>query len=88
MRRAARTDSNKAAIVQALKAAGCMVYDLRLPVDLLVYRAGRLMLVEIKDGTKPPSARKHTALQAEFLAAGWPIHTVKSVDETLALLKP
>lgn len=85
-RYAARTDANKAAIVAALLAAGAKVYDLRMPVDLLVHRAGRMMLIEIKDGSKPPSARKHTPAQARFLADGWPVVTVKTVDEALAAL--
>lgn len=86
MRRAARTDANKAAIVAALKAAGAKVYDLRLPVDLLVHRAGKLYLIEVKDGAKVPSARKHTKLQADTIMAGWPVITVTSVDEAIAAL--
>jgi len=86
MRRAARTDANKSQIVKALHAAGAKTYDLKLPVDLLVHRAGRLILMELKDGSKPPSERKHTKLQADFIAAGWPVATVKSVDEALAAL--
>jgi hypothetical protein len=42
--------------------------------------------MELKDGAKAPSARKHTPLQAEFIAQGWPVVTVKNVDEALAAL--
>jgi len=86
MRRAARIDANKVQIVEALRAAGAKTYDLKLPVDLLVHRAGRLILMELKDGAKVPSARKHTKLQAEFIAQGWPVATVKNIDEALAAL--
>jgi hypothetical protein len=85
MRRAARTDDNKAAIVSALRALGCSVYDLRMPVDLLVGRNGRTMLVEIKDGNKSPSKRAYTPAQQAFLAdwRGAPIVTVLCVDDAI-----
>lgn len=70
MRRyAARRDANEAAIVSALRSAGCSVLRLDA-VDLLVGQAGRNYLFEVKDGNKPPSARKLTPLQ-ESILAGW-----------------
>ncbi len=85
MRRAARTDANKAEIVEALRAAGCVVYDLKLPVDLLVGAGGKTLLVEIKDGRKAPSAQKYTKLQASFMASwtGGPVATVRDVEGAL-----
>jgi hypothetical protein len=60
MRRAAKVDANHADIVKALRAAGCGVLDLSKVgngcPDLLVH-AGVTVLMEIKDGSKPPSAR-------------------------------
>lgn len=93
MRRAAKVDGNHAAIVSALRQAGCGVLDLSAVgkgcPDLLVhpptFPACRMaVLMEIKDGSKPPSARKLTPAQVKFHAEwkGW-IHTVTSVDEAL-----
>ncbi len=81
-RYAARTDANKAAIVAAFIDEGCSVYDLRQPVDLLVGINLMTMLVECKDGSKPPSARKHTTAQAKFMSTwrGGPVATVTDVD--------
>ena len=72
MRRAARVDSNHAAVVGALMACGCEVQSLAAigggVADLLVHHraTGRLLLVEVKDGDKPPSARKLTPEQVEW----------------------
>ncbi len=65
MRRAARTDANHAEIVAALRRVGCRVQSLAavgagVP-DIMVGRAGRIWLMEIKDGSKPPSKRQLTA---------------------------
>jgi hypothetical protein len=88
MRYAARTDANKLAIVSALRAAGATVYDLRQPVDLLVGIGGRTLLIEIKDGTKPPSKRRHTPMQESFLATwrGGAVATIDSVDAALRII--
>lgn len=82
MRRAARTDANKAEIVEAFKAAGCSVYDLQQPVDLLVGANMQTMLVEIKNGAKAPSKQKYTKAQVAFLATwkGGPVATVRDVE--------
>jgi pimeloyl-ACP methyl ester carboxylesterase len=74
--RAARVDGNQAAIVKALRGYGCSVLhmhqigngcpDLAIatpPDDKGLRRIG---FIEVKDGTKPPSARKLTADQVEF----------------------
>jgi hypothetical protein len=86
---AARTDANKRAIVEALEAAGCSVYDLRRPVDLLIGAQGKTLLVEIKDGTKSPSRRKHTKGQQTFLASwtGGPVATVTDVESALRAIE-
>lgn len=89
---ARRVDANQSDIVDALRAVGCFVHDCSaigdgFP-DLLCARAGRLWLVEVKDGSKPPSERRLTPAQHEFhqllLAAGVTVYVVKSVDEALA----
>lgn len=93
MRRAAKVDRNHAEIAKALRDAGCGVLDMAkvgkgVP-DLLVHAptfpACRMpVFLEIKDGAKPPSARKLTKHQQEFHATwkGW-IFVVHNVDEAL-----
>lgn len=84
-RYAARNDANHTEIVRALEAAGCMVWPIRQPVDLLIGVAGRTGLVEIKDGAKSASRRKHTPMQAGFLTTwnGGPVFTVLDVAGAL-----
>ena len=93
MRRAARIDANQPAIVDALRKAGCRVQPLHMVgkgcPDILVGRGGRLVLMEIKDGAKPPSARKLTAdevlwhdLWSDIAKAG-ALVVVASVGEAL-----
>lgn len=75
MRRAAKKDANHNEIVKHLKAEGWAVLDLsRLGggcPDILVSRRGFQVLVEIKDGSKPPSGRQLTDAQAKFWK-DWP----------------
>jgi Holliday junction resolvase len=96
VRRAAKVDANQAAIVEALREAGCNVQPLHMVgrgcPDIMVGRAGRLWLMEIKDGDKPPSARKLTEderewheLWAEQKRAG-AVVVVESVAEALAVV--
>lgn len=72
MRLAAKRDANHAAIVQALRKAGCCVLDLGAVgngcPDLLVQWAGVMTLLEVKNPDKPPSARKLTTDQKLFHA--------------------
>lgn len=72
MRRAAKVDKNQAAIVDALRKLGASVASTAaigkgFP-DLVVGIHGRTFLCEIKDGAKPPSARKLTDDQVKFKA--------------------
>lgn len=73
--RAKRTDANHAAIVKAFRALGCSVASTAgigdgFP-DLVVsrHKDGPAWLVEVKDGSKPPSARKLTEDQIKFHGA-------------------
>ena len=86
--KAARVDANQPEIVEALRAVGCTVQHLHTVgkgcPDLLVGRAGRNFLLEIKDGNKPPSKRKLTADEKEWHQT-WTgqVIVVNSVDEAL-----
>jgi len=59
-----KTDTNQTRIVEALRAAGCFVQSLASVgkgcPDLAVGADDRWMLLEVKDGSKPPSGRKLT----------------------------
>lgn len=81
MRRAAKVDATQAAIVKALRRAGCQVQTLAaigkgVP-DLLVGRAMRLWLLECKtgNGDLTPAQRAWHAL--------WPVHVVRSPEDAL-----
>ncbi len=92
MRRAARVDDNHAEIVSALRKAGCSVLSLATighgAPDILVGRAGRCYALEIKDGSKPPSARRLTDDEWKFRDA-WRGHyaVVESVEQALEAIR-
>lgn len=87
--RAARTDANHAAVVKALRQCGCSVFDTSAVgggfPDLVVGCAGKTMLMEVKDGAKPPSARRLTPAQLELHAhwRGGPIAVVLDVESAI-----
>lgn len=74
--------------MQALRKFGAQVLSLaeigKGCPDLLIFHRGSLLLVEIKDGRKPPSQRKLTPDQQKFHAL-WSgaIKVVTSVDEAI-----
>lgn len=86
--RAARTDANQTEIVEALRLVGCSVQPLHTVgkgcPDLLVGRSGLNVLIEVKDGSKPPSARTLTPDQ-EIWHDNWrgQVTVVSSVHEAL-----
>jgi hypothetical protein len=92
VRLAARTDDNHAEIVLELMAHGCDVLSLAAVgngcPDLLAWSqwAGH-QLLEVKDGRKPPSARKLTPAQVKFHGR-WkgPVHVVTCPAEALAAM--
>lgn len=97
MRRAARIDANQPEIVKALRKAGCSVTSLAavgqgVP-DLLVGWQSKdgdreLVLMEVKDGSKPPSRRRLTEDQQEWHEAwrGRPVAIVETVADALAVI--
>ena len=91
MRRAARRDDNEKEIVAAMREAGAYVKVINDEglFDLLVSYRGETLLIEVKDGAKPPSARRLTDAEQKFHDA-WPgdnLHIINSVEEALALLR-
>lgn len=74
MRRAAKVDANQSDITSALRALGVSVQPLHMVgkgcPDLLCGYRGRNVLLEVKDGKKPPSARRLTDDESRW-AASW-----------------
>lgn len=91
-RRAARVDDNQPEIVRAFQRMGATVQHLHAVgggcPDLCVGFRGVNLFVEVKDGSKPPSARKLTPSQSEWHAA-WKgqVAIVSSVEEAIDLLR-
>ena len=90
---ARRTDRTHSEVIDALRRSGWFVFDTSrigkgFP-DAVAARAGRVRLCEIKDGAKPPSARKLTAdeqkVAAAFGVAGVPIVVLTSAADALRL---
>ena len=92
MRRANRIDDNQNDIVAALRKAGATVRIISqgegIP-DLLVGFRGETMLMEVKDGNKPPSARTLTDAEKKFFDEweGGLCMVVKSVEDALEMLE-
>lgn len=92
MRRAAKVDANQSAIVQALRAIGASVQPLHMVgqgcPDLVAGYLGKTVWLEIKDGSKPPSARTLTPDQREWIAGWrggqvWVVHSVEQAIEAV-----
>ena len=86
--RGKRVDDNQQEIISALRKAGVLVLPLHevgkgCP-DILCGFRSTLVLLEIKDGNKPPSRRKLTPEQERF-HTDWKgfVRVVSSVDEAL-----
>jgi hypothetical protein len=91
MRRAARRDANERRVIDALRACGAYVKQINDEglADLLVYYRGHTLILEVKDGDKPPSARALTPAEAKFHAE-WPgtnLYIVTSEHDALDILK-
>ena len=92
MRRAAKIDTNQTELVEVIKAMGGTVQSLA-PVgkgcpDLLVGWRGKNLLLEIKDGSRPPSERVLTPDQKRWHSE-WKgrVYIVNSLDDLLLVLK-
>lgn len=91
MRRAAKVDANQPDIVRDLERIGCSVFRLsnvgKGVSDLLVGYRGKNILIEVKDGSKPPSARKLTPDQVIFRAEWRGQYDVaESVEQAISIV--
>lgn len=91
MRRAAKVDANQQDIVRALRDIGATVESLAplgkgVP-DLLVGYRGENLVLEVKDGSKPPSAQKLTPDELRW-HQNWrgDVYVVSSVEDALSVL--
>ena len=84
-RYAKKRDTSEPAIVDALRKAGAKVWKLDRPFDLLVGRAGRFIVLEVKTGKRKPTDDQ----QAELLtcqSGGLPVYLVRTVEEALTAI--
>ena len=93
MRRAAKVDANQAEIVAMLRSKGATVCDTSqlgggYP-DLTVGYLGKTFHMEIKDGRQPPSKRRLTKDQAEWIKAwtGGAVWLITSIPDALDALE-
>ena len=91
MRRASRIDRNQPEIITALRQLGASVECLHAVgngcPDLLVGFRNRTLLLEVKDGTKPPCERRLTEDQRRWHDS-WRGQKaiVKTVEEALSIV--
>ena len=86
-------DANQEEVVKALRKIGAFVQPLHRVgqgcPDLLVGFRQRWFMLEVKDGSKPPSARKLTEDEEDWIkatAGRAPVHIVTSPLEAVAFL--
>lgn len=88
-RRAAKKDANHVEIVRTFRTLGFSVLDvaqLKNCCDIIVSKECLTAAIEIKDGAKPPSARKLSAGEEEFRdtwRGKWVL--IESVDDVIQL---
>lgn len=92
MRRIARTDANQQDVIDAMRKLGASVQPLHRVgqgcPDLLVGYRQQNLLMEVKDGSKPPSDRRLTPDQSRWLR-DWkgPVFIVTSPLEAVGFLQ-
>lgn len=86
---AKRVDANQPEIVKEFRRLGASVFVVNRDFDLIVGFNELNYLVEVKDGSKPPSGRKLTPNEVKFWK-GWKgqICEIKSIEEVYFLLFP
>lgn len=87
-----RKDANDAALTQIARQCGAHVVKMAPAAgfDLLIIFRGRVLIIEVKDGSKPTSARNLTKSEQELKDQceyrGVTYHVIKSETELLRLL--
>ncbi len=83
-----RRDGNERLIIQAFRQCGVEVWQISQPMDLIVALRGRFHIVEVKDPSQPPSARKLTETEQAFWDAtrGYPRHVIETTDQVIDLV--
>jgi hypothetical protein len=79
---AKRRDSTEKAIREALLAAGCRVWTLDRPFDLLVGHAGRFTVLECKGAKGRMTAGQLQELR-DCQAGGLPVYLVRTPEDAL-----
>jgi Holliday junction resolvase len=81
---ARRVDTTHKAVMETLRKTGWQVIDAsrvgRGFPDLLALKGGRMVLIEVKT-----AKGKHTRPQLELMARGWPVVTIRSVEDAAKL---
>ena len=81
---AKKRDSAEPAIVQALEAAGCKVWKLDRPFDLLCGIRGRFVVLEVKSTARlRKDQQKQTDALAAAQAGGLPVYRVQTPEDAL-----
>lgn len=85
---AARTDSNQKEIVNMYRRLGATVAPTHMVgsgfPDIVIGKYGLSDLVEIKDGSKPPSAQKLTGDEQKFHRSwGGSVRIIRTVDDVM-----
>lgn len=95
MRHTHRLDANHRAIQQIAEQVGWCFWDCAqtgLGVDAILIKGGRIVVAEIKDGTKPISAQRLTpheiSVHATLKAHGVHVHILTCEHDVLMLERP
>lgn len=92
MRSAARVDANQVEVVKALRQIGATVTPIHAVgkgvSDLLVSFRQKWLVLEVKDGTKPPSKRELTPDEKKWIGEQKaPVFIVLSAFEAVSILR-
>ena len=86
-----RVDGNHAEVVKAFRKFGCSVLNISVLKncgDIVVAKNYKTVIIEVKDGSKPPSKRRLTRGESEF-SAGWQglYFVVKDLSDVLDIVR-
>jgi hypothetical protein len=94
VRRRHRKDRNHPEIREAVEALGYLWIELsqtNTGLDAIVVKHGRMVPVEVKDGARPPSARKLTPheeqVHQQLKERGITVEILTGVDQSLDVLR-